>query len=77
MPAPNRRSGLVGGRTAFVGCWSTPHIEPAVSVDLRVWHIRQNASERLVAAGEGDLLADRHRAYFRELAERATRSCGP
>jgi hypothetical protein len=35
--------------------------------------VRQYAFERLVAAGEGDLLADRHRAYFRELAERADR----
>ena len=35
--------------------------------------VRQYASERLAAAGEGDLLADRHRAYFRELAQRADR----
>ena len=35
--------------------------------------VRQYASERLLAAGEGVLLADRHRAYFRELAERADR----
>ena len=35
--------------------------------------VRQYAAERLVAAGEGDLLADRHRAYFRELADRADR----
>ena len=35
--------------------------------------VRQYAAERLVAAGEGDLLADRHRAYFLELAERADR----
>jgi DNA-binding CsgD family transcriptional regulator len=35
--------------------------------------VRQYAAERLAAAGEGDLLADRHRAYFRELAERADR----
>jgi len=35
--------------------------------------VRQYAAERLVVAGEGDLLADRHRAYFRELAERADR----
>jgi predicted ATPase/DNA-binding NarL/FixJ family response regulator len=35
--------------------------------------VRQYAAERLAAAGEGDLLADRHRGYFRELAERADR----
>jgi predicted ATPase/DNA-binding CsgD family transcriptional regulator len=35
--------------------------------------VRQYASERLAATGEGDLLADRHRAYFRELADRADR----
>ena len=35
--------------------------------------VRQYAAERLVAAGEGDLLAGRHRAYFLELAERADR----
>ncbi len=35
--------------------------------------VRQYAAERLAAAGENDLLADRHRAYFRELAERADR----
>jgi predicted ATPase/DNA-binding CsgD family transcriptional regulator len=35
--------------------------------------VRQYAAERLAAAGEGDLLADRHRAHFRELAERADR----
>jgi DNA-binding CsgD family transcriptional regulator len=35
--------------------------------------VRQYASERLAAAGEGVALADRHRAYFRELAERADR----
>jgi predicted ATPase/DNA-binding CsgD family transcriptional regulator len=35
--------------------------------------VRQYASERLAAAGEGVPLADRHRAYFRELAERADR----
>ena len=35
--------------------------------------VRQYAAERLVAAGESDLLADRHRAYFLELAERADR----
>ncbi len=35
--------------------------------------VRQYAAERLAAAGEGDLLADRHRAYFRELAQRADR----
>jgi predicted ATPase/DNA-binding CsgD family transcriptional regulator len=35
--------------------------------------VRQYAAERLVAAGEGDLLAGRHRRYFRELAERADR----
>ena len=35
--------------------------------------VRQYAAERLAAAGQGDLLADRHRAYFRELAERADR----
>jgi predicted ATPase/DNA-binding NarL/FixJ family response regulator len=35
--------------------------------------VRQYAAERLVAAGEGVLLAGRHRAYFRELAERADR----
>ena len=35
--------------------------------------VRQYGSERLVAAGEDVLLADRHRAYFRELAERADR----
>jgi predicted ATPase/DNA-binding CsgD family transcriptional regulator len=35
--------------------------------------VRQYAAERLVAAGEDVLLADRHRAYFRELARRADR----
>jgi predicted ATPase/DNA-binding CsgD family transcriptional regulator len=35
--------------------------------------VRQYAFERLAVAGEGDLLADRHRSYFRELAERADR----
>jgi len=35
--------------------------------------VRQYASERLAAAGMGVPLADRHRAYFRELAERADR----
>jgi predicted ATPase/DNA-binding NarL/FixJ family response regulator len=35
--------------------------------------VRQYAAERLVATGEGVLLADRHRVYFRELAERADR----
>jgi predicted ATPase len=35
--------------------------------------VRQYAAERLVATGEGDLLADRHRGYFRELADRADR----
>jgi predicted ATPase/DNA-binding NarL/FixJ family response regulator len=35
--------------------------------------VHQYASERLAAAGEDDLLAGRHRAYFRELAERADR----
>jgi hypothetical protein len=35
--------------------------------------VRQYASERLAAAGEDVSLADRHRAYFRELAERADR----
>jgi predicted ATPase/DNA-binding NarL/FixJ family response regulator len=35
--------------------------------------VRQYAAERLVAAGEDVALADRHRAYFRELAERADR----
>ena len=35
--------------------------------------VRQYAAERLAAAGQGDLLADRHRAYFRDLAERADR----
>ena len=35
--------------------------------------VRQYAAERLAAAGEGDLLAGRHRAYFRALAERADR----
>jgi predicted ATPase/DNA-binding CsgD family transcriptional regulator len=35
--------------------------------------VRQYASERLTGAGEDGLLADRHRAYFRELAERADR----
>jgi len=35
--------------------------------------VRQYAAERLAVAGEGDLLADRHRSYFRELAERADR----
>ena len=35
--------------------------------------VRQYAAERLAAAGEGDLLADRHRAYFRESAGRADR----
>ena len=35
--------------------------------------VRQYASERLVAADEGGPLADRHRAYFLELADRADR----
>jgi predicted ATPase/DNA-binding CsgD family transcriptional regulator len=35
--------------------------------------VGQYASERLAAAGEGVALADRHRAYFRELAQRADR----
>src|SRR5689334_571242 len=35
--------------------------------------VRQYASERLAAADEGGPLADRHRAYFMELAERADR----
>ena len=35
--------------------------------------VRQYAAERLAAAGEEFLSADRHRAYFRELAERADR----
>jgi predicted ATPase/DNA-binding CsgD family transcriptional regulator len=35
--------------------------------------VRQYAAERLAAAGEGDLVADRHRAYFLELAERSDR----
>jgi predicted ATPase/DNA-binding CsgD family transcriptional regulator len=35
--------------------------------------VRQYAAERLAAAGEGDLLADRHRGYFRALAQRADR----
>jgi predicted ATPase/DNA-binding CsgD family transcriptional regulator len=35
--------------------------------------VRQYAAERLAAAGEGDQLASRHRAYFRGLAQRADR----
>jgi predicted ATPase/DNA-binding CsgD family transcriptional regulator len=35
--------------------------------------VRQYAAERLAAAGEDVPLADRHRAYFRELAQRADR----
>ena len=35
--------------------------------------VRQYAAERLAAAGEDDLLRDRHRSYFRALAERADR----
>ena len=35
--------------------------------------VRQYAAERLAAAGEGVPLTDRHRAYFRELAQRADR----
>jgi predicted ATPase/DNA-binding NarL/FixJ family response regulator len=35
--------------------------------------VRQYAAERLAAAGGGDRLAGRHRAYFRELAGRADR----
>jgi predicted ATPase/DNA-binding CsgD family transcriptional regulator len=35
--------------------------------------VRQYAAERLVAAGQDVALADRHRAYFRELAQRADR----
>jgi predicted ATPase/DNA-binding NarL/FixJ family response regulator len=35
--------------------------------------VRQYAAERLAASGQGDLLADRHRTYFRALAERADR----
>jgi predicted ATPase/DNA-binding NarL/FixJ family response regulator len=35
--------------------------------------VRQYAAERLAAAGEDVALADRHRAYFRKLAQRADR----
>ncbi len=35
--------------------------------------VRQYASERLAAGGEGVPLADQHRAYFREMAQRADR----
>src|SRR5690349_22082495 len=35
--------------------------------------VRQYAAERLAAVGMGVPVADRHRAYFRELAERADR----
>ena len=35
--------------------------------------VRQYASERLIAAGEQRLVTDRHRVYFRTLAERADR----
>jgi predicted ATPase/DNA-binding CsgD family transcriptional regulator len=35
--------------------------------------VRQYAAERLGADAESDLVADRHRAYFRELADRADR----
>jgi predicted ATPase/DNA-binding CsgD family transcriptional regulator len=35
--------------------------------------VRQYAAERLAAAGQAVLLGDRHRSYFRELAERADR----
>jgi predicted ATPase/DNA-binding NarL/FixJ family response regulator len=35
--------------------------------------VRQYAAERLVAAGQDVALGDRHRAYFRELAQRADR----
>jgi len=35
--------------------------------------VRQYAAERLAQAGEGDLVADRHRAYFLDLAGRADR----
>jgi predicted ATPase/DNA-binding NarL/FixJ family response regulator len=35
--------------------------------------VRQYAAERMAAAVEDELLADRHRAYFLELAERADR----
>jgi predicted ATPase/DNA-binding CsgD family transcriptional regulator len=35
--------------------------------------VRQYAAERLAAAGDSGRLADRHRAYFLELAERADR----
>ncbi len=35
--------------------------------------VRQYAAERLVTAGEERLVADRHRAYFRALAERGQR----
>jgi len=35
--------------------------------------VRQYAAERMAAAGEDVALADRHRVYFRELAERADR----
>jgi len=35
--------------------------------------VRQYAYERLTAAGDDVVLGDRHRAYFRELAERADR----
>jgi hypothetical protein len=39
--------------------------------------VRQYASERWAAAGMGVPLADRHRAYFRELAQRADRELWP
>jgi predicted ATPase/DNA-binding CsgD family transcriptional regulator len=35
--------------------------------------VREYAAERLAAAGQNLLLADRHRGYFRELAQRADR----
>jgi predicted ATPase/DNA-binding NarL/FixJ family response regulator len=35
--------------------------------------VRQYAAERLAAFGQDDLLADQHRDYFRELAQRADR----
>lgn len=35
--------------------------------------VRQYADERLASAGTGAALADRHRSYFRELAQRADR----
>jgi len=47
--------------------------KPAATRFRMLDFVRQYAAERLAAAGEGGRLADRHRAYFLDLAERADR----